>query len=87
MVDSVDIANSYSGCWIKYLIQTRKVKSSVESPSLLDVGSGSCVVCENIIPNQRRKALPGVRLCVDCQEGLEWKWENLCTGLRMIWGS
>ncbi|QMU60842.1 MAG: DksA/TraR family C4-type zinc finger protein [Gammaproteobacteria bacterium] len=27
----------------------------------------NCEECENVIPDARRKAIPGVRLCVDCQ--------------------
>jgi len=30
-----------------------------------------CEECEAIIPEARRKALPGVRLCVDCQSVLD----------------
>jgi phage/conjugal plasmid C-4 type zinc finger TraR family protein len=30
-----------------------------------------CEECEVEIPEARRKALPGVRLCVACQSGLE----------------
>lgn len=30
-----------------------------------------CEMCEEPIPEARRKAIPGVRLCVDCQADLE----------------
>ena len=30
-----------------------------------------CQECETVIPDARRKAIPGVRLCVSCQAGLE----------------
>lgn len=30
-----------------------------------------CQVCEEKIPEARRRALPGVRLCVACQQELE----------------
>jgi phage/conjugal plasmid C-4 type zinc finger TraR family protein len=30
-----------------------------------------CEMCEDAIPEARRKAIPGVRLCVDCQSDLE----------------
>jgi phage/conjugal plasmid C-4 type zinc finger TraR family protein len=36
-------------------------------------GLTHCVECENIIPEARRKAIPGVRLCVSCQSSLEEK--------------
>ena len=30
-----------------------------------------CEECESVIPAARRKAIPGVRLCVSCQSKLE----------------
>jgi phage/conjugal plasmid C-4 type zinc finger TraR family protein len=30
-----------------------------------------CEMCEEPIPEARRQAIPGVRLCVDCQADLE----------------
>jgi phage/conjugal plasmid C-4 type zinc finger TraR family protein len=30
-----------------------------------------CETCDSVIPEARRKAIPGVRLCVDCQAELE----------------
>lgn len=30
-----------------------------------------CAICGAPIPPERRKAMPGVRLCVDCQEEAE----------------
>ena len=35
------------------------------------VGPTHCEECEAVIPNARRKAIPGVRLCVRCQSELE----------------
>ncbi|MBW1867526.1 MAG: DksA/TraR family C4-type zinc finger protein [Deltaproteobacteria bacterium] len=34
-------------------------------------GVTHCEVCETAIPDARRKAIPGVRLCIDCQSELE----------------
>jgi phage/conjugal plasmid C-4 type zinc finger TraR family protein len=34
-------------------------------------GLAHCVQCEDAIPEARRKAIPGVRLCVRCQSELE----------------
>ncbi|RZA15627.1 MAG: DksA/TraR family C4-type zinc finger protein [Lysobacteraceae bacterium] len=34
-------------------------------------GRSHCEECEAPIPEARRRALPGVRLCVDCQEALD----------------
>jgi len=30
-----------------------------------------CDECDNPIPEARRKAIPGVRLCIECQSALE----------------
>ena len=38
-----------------------------------------CEVCDDIIPEARRKAIPGVRLCVNCQANLE-KQQTMPTG-------
>ena len=39
------------------------------------LGSGEslkqCEECDTVIPEARRKALPGIRLCVRCQSNLE----------------
>lgn len=39
------------------------------------LGSGEslthCEECNDVIPDARRKALPGIRLCVGCQSNLE----------------
>ena len=32
-----------------------------------------CEECQTAIPDARRKAVPGVRLCVDCQSELDQK--------------
>lgn len=37
-----------------------------------------CVECEGVIPEARRQAMPGVQLCIACQEVLEA--ENVSTG-------
>ncbi|MFO7707494.1 MAG: DksA/TraR family C4-type zinc finger protein [Desulfobacterales bacterium] len=41
--------------------------------SRLPDGEGSihCERCESVIPDARRKALPGVHLCVSCQAEIE----------------
>ncbi len=40
-----------------------------------------CVECEAAIPEARRKAIPGVRLCVECQSDLE-KRQTSSTGFN-----
>ena len=44
-------------------------------------GSTHCEECETVIPEARRKAIPGVRLCVGCQAELE-KRQTIPTGLN-----
>ena len=34
-------------------------------------GLSHCEACETVIPDARRKAIPGVRLCIKCQSALE----------------
>jgi len=44
------------------------------------LGSGEslkqCEECDTVIPEARRKALPGIRLCVRCQSNLENQQTN-----------
>jgi len=40
-----------------------------------------CEECETFIPEARRKAISGVRLCVSCQSALE-KQETAFTGIN-----
>jgi len=40
-----------------------------------------CKVCEAVIPDARRRAIPGVRLCIGCQSELE-KQQTISTGFN-----
>lgn len=46
--------------------------------SRLPVGESltHCQACESAIPDARRKAIPGVRLCVSCQSKMESQQET-----------
>jgi phage/conjugal plasmid C-4 type zinc finger TraR family protein len=44
-------------------------------------GCTHCEECEDAIPEARRKAIPGVRLCVRCQSNLE-KQQTTPTGFN-----
>jgi phage/conjugal plasmid C-4 type zinc finger TraR family protein len=44
-------------------------------------GPAHCEECEEVIPEARRKAMPGVRLCVRCQSELE-KRQTTPTGFN-----
>lgn len=41
------------------------------SGKTLDDSAHHCRVCDDAIPTARRRALPGVQTCVDCQAELE----------------
>ena len=44
-------------------------------------GATHCEECEEEIPEVRREAIPGVRLCINCQSALE-KRQTTPTGLN-----
>ena len=41
------------------------------------VSLSHCEECEEAIPGARRKAVPGVRLCISCQSELEKQQKNV----------
>ena len=50
------------------------VKDAIQrARSQLRAGPGlrHCEACDTEIPEARRKAVPGVRLCIDCQEAAD----------------
>jgi phage/conjugal plasmid C-4 type zinc finger TraR family protein len=51
--------------------------------SRLPEGEGltHCQTCDASIPEARRKAIPGVRLCINCQSELE-KQQTISTGFN-----
>ena len=52
-----------------------RAKSKLSSgPSLTH-----CEACQSVIPDARRLAIPGVRLCVNCQEAFD-REESACSG-------
>ena len=64
--------------WARDGAVQEQIDASVEDAvklarSRLPAGEGltHCVECETLIPEGRRKAIPGVRLCVSCQSELE----------------
>lgn len=46
------------------LTRMRRARDAVQGPGLEE-----CEDCGEEIPQARRDAVPGVRLCVDCQQG------------------
>ncbi|WP_213995656.1 DksA/TraR family C4-type zinc finger protein [Arsukibacterium sp.] len=49
----------------------------------LTVGDSAvhCEECDKLIPEQRRKAVPGVRHCIECQAALE-KEDRIAGGIN-----
>jgi phage/conjugal plasmid C-4 type zinc finger TraR family protein len=45
-------------------------------------GASHCQECDALIPEARRKAIPGVRLCVSCQSALEKQQQTTFTGIN-----
>ncbi|MES2626451.1 MAG: DksA/TraR family C4-type zinc finger protein [Pseudomonadota bacterium] len=67
-----------AGGWSRDGAVQDQIDASVEDAikqarSRLPVGAGltTCEVCDKQIPEARRKAVPGVRLCVVCQAELD----------------
>lgn len=77
-----------AGGWSRDGAVQEQIDASVEDAvklarSRLPGGAGltNCQECEALIPVARRKAVPGVRLCVSCQAELE-KQQTAFTGFN-----
>ena len=77
-----------AGGWSRDGAVQDQIDASVEDAvklarSRLPDGQGSlhCEECSTAIPDLRRKAIPGVRLCVSCQSALE-KHQTTHTGFN-----
>ncbi|HBT3146235.1 TPA: TraR/DksA family transcriptional regulator [Klebsiella aerogenes] len=66
MADTVDLAQQREQAERERLINN--ARSRVASPSRF-----LCEACETPIPEARRSALPGIELCVTCQQIAELK--------------
>lgn len=66
MADTVDLAQQREQAERERLINN--ARSRVAAPSRF-----LCEACETPIPEARRSALPGVELCVTCQQVAELK--------------
>jgi len=73
-----------AGGWIRDGGVQEQIDASVadavkNARSRLPQGAGltHCEECEEPIPEARRKAIPGVRLCVNCQAEFEKSQPNL----------
>ena len=64
-MDTVDYANTHQEFLLEKYIQSRNTYKGESSTE--------CESCGETIPLKRRTALPGIKLCVDCQSDLEKK--------------
>lgn len=64
-MDKADIANDY----IEWRTE-QALKARQQQPSAL-ISRAVCKQCHEQIPAARRKALPGVQFCVECQTAME----------------
>jgi len=67
-----------AGGWSRDGAVQDQIDASVEDEvrrARSELGNGEsavyCEECDNLIPEARRKAIPGVRLCIQCQSALE----------------
>jgi phage/conjugal plasmid C-4 type zinc finger TraR family protein len=67
-----------AGGWVRDGAVQDQIDASVEDAVKLArsrLGSGEslahCEECDTVIPEPRRLAIPGVRLCIGCQSALE----------------
>lgn len=78
-----------AGGWSRDGAVQEQIDASVEDAvklarSRLPQGPGKtrCQECDDPIPEARRKAIPGVRLCVACQSELEEHQKKTFTGFN-----
>lgn len=64
-MDNADVASEYMEWRLEQVLKARQYR-----PSEL-ASRAVCKECDELIPAARRKALPGVQLCVACQTLLE----------------
>lgn len=79
MSDIADRANEHADMMLRHALQEQRLKSALATGHLADradwhvLSAAECEGphCGEPIPDDRRRLVPGVRLCVDCQARLE----------------
>lgn len=63
-------------------ISTREAveRARANMPQLTGESALECVECGEEIPQNRREALPGVKLCIECQSGRDRHRRSAVTG-------
>ncbi len=51
-------------------LQAQRERAGLAGKTYLD-SARECRVCDEPIPEERRRAMPGVKTCIGCQEDLE----------------
>jgi len=67
-VDEADVADGVLERAMDSALQ--QLRSAAERRAAMDAGL-VCMACGEAIPEERRRALPGVCTCVPCQEKIE----------------
>ncbi|WP_294948266.1 TraR/DksA C4-type zinc finger protein [Sulfurivirga sp.] len=68
-MDVIDIANERAQRELDGLLAARRQMARLEAENA--TAAAECVECGETIPEARRRALPGVRLCIHCAEAAE----------------
>ena len=49
-------------------ISEQQLAARIHAARISGTGPHYCIDCDNTIPQARREAVPGVRLCISCQQ-------------------
>lgn len=79
MSDLMDRASEHADMLLRHALEEQRLKGALATGALADASQWHVLSAENCegphcnepIPDPRRRLLPGVRLCVDCQARLE----------------
>lgn len=74
MTDIFDRASEHEAMHLRHALEEQRAKARLGDPARWQALSAErCEApdCDEPIPDDRRRLLPGVRLCVDCAERVE----------------
>lgn len=79
MSDLIDRASDHADMLLRNALEAQRLKGALQAGTLADqaqwhvLSAQECEGphCGEPIPDQRRRLLPGVRLCVECQARIE----------------
>lgn len=70
MADIYDRASEREEAQREEALNQQRERAGLTGKTYLD-SARNCRVCDETIPTKRRKAVPGVQTCIDCQKDLE----------------